>query len=414
MSLTAIIVAQEVIATGDGSLRAGLPIAGKSLFERQAEKAIAGGVTKILVLISTLPQWLTLAIDRLSSPSVQVAPVRSATEILWHVEELDDVLLIADGLYASSHCYTSVLEAAAPALLATTDHQAASEFERIDGQTRWAGLALLPYDLVSQIQNLPSDWDITSTLLRQAVQAGASRLMRDPIIMERGDLTIIDDAMDASLVTSHMLQQADVGGGGMGQRLIFSPVSTLLGPSLLSRNIPTAGFFGIAVALASVSLIVGGFGQPLWAAVAAIFGHVAASLGSYQSIFTGSNKLIGRLKNAGFGLFSLLPVAILIPEMPHSLSDTGGISLVVLSLSLIIFWSLRDPLTRLAGGFANDADYLLFDIEMFSIALLVAGVVNFPMAAIQVSALAASAGLLIWVRQMSTKTAEADKNRPKV
>lgn len=414
MSLTAIIVAQEVTDSGDGSLRAGLPLAGKSLFERQAEQAIAVGATKILTLVSTLPQWLTSSIDKLSTQAIQVIPVRSAGEILPHVKETDEVLLIADALHAPAHCYTSILEISAPVLLATPDNQAAIEFERIDGQTRWAGLALLPSSLVSKIGDMPSDWDITSTLLRQAVQAGARRLMCDPLILERGELAIIDDASDASLVTSLMLQKADSVEGGTGHRLVFSPLAKLVGPWSLSRNISTTALFCGATAFATGSLIAAAFGQPLWAAIAAMCGHAVTTLGSYQSIFTGSGKTITRLKSVGLGLSALLPIAILIPYMTYLFEQSGITSLIVLALSLIMLWFVRAPLGRLAGGNVNDADHLLVDAEIFSIALLVASAANIPMAALQACLLAGVTGLLAWVWRMARKTTLNGKNRSKV
>jgi hypothetical protein len=46
-------------------------------------------------------------------------------------------------------------------------------FERIDAQSRWAGLALVTGQLLRETAETLRDWDLQSTLLRRAVQAGA-------------------------------------------------------------------------------------------------------------------------------------------------------------------------------------------------------------------------------------------------
>ena len=51
-------------------------------------------------------------------------------------------------------------------------------FERIDSAHRWAGLARVDANMLGATAAMLGDWDLQSTLLRRAVQAGA-RL--DPI-----------------------------------------------------------------------------------------------------------------------------------------------------------------------------------------------------------------------------------------
>ena len=49
-------------------------------------------------------------------------------------------------------------------------------FERIDAQSRWAGVALVDAHLLGSTAAMLGDWDLQSTLLRRALQEGALRL----------------------------------------------------------------------------------------------------------------------------------------------------------------------------------------------------------------------------------------------
>src|SRR3546814_5659744 len=67
----------------------------------------------------------------------------------------------------------------APVLLTVNERIKEPGFERIDAQYRWAGLARLNFrQLMDTVHTLDllADWDLQSTLLRHAVQAGAGRL----------------------------------------------------------------------------------------------------------------------------------------------------------------------------------------------------------------------------------------------
>lgn len=401
MSLVALILATEFSQGEAGILRASLPLAGRTLLERQAEQARAVGASHILVMVATLPQDLTGAMDRIRASGCPVTPLRSISEIPAHVGAQDQLMLVADGLVAPEACYEALADANAPALLATPDNQAARDLERIDGQTRWAGLALLPHAMVAQLGNVPDDWDIGSTLLRQAVQAGGHRIMCEAALFERGEVAIITNSVEASLITTSMLQQADFGGEGMGQRALFAPLARLVGPALLRQHVPTTALYGGGLGLLAAGLAAACFGQPLWAAVAGLLASGAYALGGFQQLFTENRGIITRLKQAASIAAHAFPLALITPSLLRAPSKPESLYLGALALIVITLWAVRKPLIESKA--ADTRSITLADPEMFFVILGLAAIFGLPMMALPVAGILAVAGILLWLMQTSEK-----------
>lgn len=397
MSLTTLILASEISQQDGGGLRAALPLAGRTLLEGQAERAQEAGATRFLILVATLPQELTAAMDRIAARGVEVIPVRSAAEIAAQVRDNDKLLLVADALYAPPACYKAVAEATAPAVLATPDNQAARDLERIDAQTRWAGLALVPQSVVAGLAHISEDWDIGSTLLRQTIQAHARRIMCEPALFERGEIAILTNPVEASLVTTTMLQQAEFGGEGMGQRALFAPLARLIGPALLSKNIPTSAFLGGTVALLAGGLTAAIFGHPLWAAIAGIFASAGFALGGFQQLFTEIRGSAAKLRQVAEWLAYLFPLALVGPAISRWPWKTDTIYLAAIALTLMLLWTVRKALLRFKKEEEMRPDILLPDPEIFFIILAGAALSGFPMMALPIATLLAAGGILAWL-----------------
>ena len=66
------------------------------------------------------------------------------------------------------------LETDAEALVLTVpDDEAHEDFERVDGASRWSGVALVEGRMLGATAAMLGDWDLPSTLLRRSLQAGA-------------------------------------------------------------------------------------------------------------------------------------------------------------------------------------------------------------------------------------------------
>ena len=397
MSLTVLILASEMSHSENDGLRAAFSLAGRTLLERQAECAQDVGATRFLILVATLPQELTAAMDRIAARGGEVIPVRSASEIFAQIKDDDQILLIADGLCAPPTCYKALTEVNAPAVLATPDNQAARDLERIDAQTRWAGLALVPRSVFADLAHISDDWDVGSTLLRQTIQAQARRIMCEPIMFERGEIAVLTNSVEASLVTARMLQQAEFGGEGLGKQALFSPFARLVGPVLLSRNIPTTAFFGSAAALLLVGLVSAFMDQPFWASIAGILASISFALGEFQQLFTKTRSGFAKLKRLGEWLAFLFPVAIISPVLKQWPWQAETLYLGALSLILMLLWRVGKALFHLQNDDAPRSDIFLSDPEIFFVILAISSIIGFPMMALPVASLLAACGILIWL-----------------
>jgi len=176
VTLAALIAAYHEADDAGGGLRATLPIAGRTLIERQVRLAVGAGAEPVVVVVERVTSTLGAALDRLRSEGVTLVLARSAAEAAEAVHSSDRVLLVGDGLVAPEAAIARLTSLDGPAILVVPDLRVDDRYERIDAQSRWAGLALIDGDMLKQTAAMLRDWDLQSTLLRRAVQAGARQL----------------------------------------------------------------------------------------------------------------------------------------------------------------------------------------------------------------------------------------------
>ena len=190
MTLAALIAAYHESDEPGGGLRATLPLAGRTLLERQARLAASAGATAIIVVVERVPPELTAAIDRLRSEGIDLVIARNAVEAAEAVDPGERLLLIGDGLIASESHIERLAALGGYTLLTMPDLRADDRYERIDADSRWAGLAMIDGALLRQTASMLRDWDLQSTLLRRTVQAGARQLSigggEEPLLVAEG------------------------------------------------------------------------------------------------------------------------------------------------------------------------------------------------------------------------------------
>jgi len=175
-----------------GGLRALLPLAGRTLLEYQVRCASAGGAAPIIVIVERVPQALQDAFERLRLDGIGVFPVSDVREALSRFEGGSMILLLGDGIAPPADVVAAMANGAEPAIATVPDDEDHSTFERIDAQTRWAGVALVDAHLLGSTAAMLGDWDLQSTLLRRAVQEGALRIPAseaggEPLLVERAE-----------------------------------------------------------------------------------------------------------------------------------------------------------------------------------------------------------------------------------
>lgn len=160
-----------------GGLRALLPLAGHALLDYQARCLASAGAAPIVVYVERIPPALQTVFERLRADGIAMVAVSDAADAASRFEAGSDVLLLADGVIPDLEDLSRLAEAEGPLILTVPDDEAHAAYERIDGERRWGGLARLDSSAIGATAAMLGDWDIQSTLLRRAIQAG---VMLDP------------------------------------------------------------------------------------------------------------------------------------------------------------------------------------------------------------------------------------------
>jgi hypothetical protein len=176
-----------------GGLRALLPLAGRTLVEYQVRCASAAGAAPIVVVVERVPQALQDAFERLRLDGVGVLPVSDVGEAVSRFEAGSMILVIGDGIAPPADLVTTLAEEPEAAIATVPDDENHAMFERIDAESRWAGVALVDSRLLGSTAAMLGDWDLQSTLLRRTIQDGAIRV---PVSDIGGDPLLAENAED--------------------------------------------------------------------------------------------------------------------------------------------------------------------------------------------------------------------------
>lgn len=259
MTLVAVAAAQylaeDVDPWGMPRLRALLPLAGMTLIEQQAERAREAGAARLLLLVDGVPAALAEACDRIRARGLPVELFRDGLGLMRLAADADRLLLVADGLVAGGQPWQAMARARAPALLVTDDTLVTQELERIDPQTRWAGLAVIEREALASLEQAPPDWDPQLLLLRRAVQQGAPRIGWDQALFVSGDIALATSGGGAAEMEQRLMSRRDERDSGIARRWLLGPLVRLFSGPLLGAQ--ASGKAGRATALAAALAALG-------------------------------------------------------------------------------------------------------------------------------------------------------------
>jgi hypothetical protein len=229
-----------------GGLRALLPLAGRTLLEYQARCAAAAGAAPIVVVVERVPQALQDAFERLRLDGIGVFPVSDVEEAVSRFEAGSMILLIGDGIAPPAGLAAQIAQESEPAVATVPDDEVHDAFERIDAESRWAGVALLDARLLGSTAAILGDWDLQSTLLRRTLQDGARRVPVDaaagePLLAERAEQ--LED-FQRGLVAGSRAERTD-----WASRYVLPPVEEVATQQLMETAVRPAWLIWAALAL---------------------------------------------------------------------------------------------------------------------------------------------------------------------
>jgi hypothetical protein len=230
----------------NGGLRALLPLSGRTLIEYQARCAAAAGAAPIVIVVERVPQALQDAFERLRLDGVGTFAVSDIGEAVSRFEAGSMILLIGDGIAPPAELVASMADEAEPAVGVVPDDEVHAMFERIDAESRWAGVAVVEAQLLGSTAAILGDWDLQSTLLRRTLQEGARRV---PVSDVGGDPLLAESAEDLQDFQRRLLVSSRGARPDWVSRYLLPPIEEFATERLMESGVRPLWLMWTAVAL---------------------------------------------------------------------------------------------------------------------------------------------------------------------
>lgn len=217
-----------------GALRALFPLAGRTLLEYQVRCASAAGAAPIVVVVERVPQALQDTLERLRLDGIGVFPVSDVSEAVSRFEAGSFILVIGDGIAPPASLVMAIASEQEAAVSTVPDDEQHRAFERIDGESRWAGVALVDSHLLGSTAAMLGDWDLQSTLLRRSIQEGARRT---PAAEEGGEPLLVESAEQLADFQKHLIRASLGDRDDAASRYILPPLEDFSTEQLMETNV---------------------------------------------------------------------------------------------------------------------------------------------------------------------------------
>lgn len=341
---TALLVALK--RTNNSDLRAMLPLAGRSVLAWQVDLARQLGCERIICLCEA-PQTEILELQReTEATGGEFHAVRGNLQLVTLLRADDELVMIADGLIIDN---AIALEAVQPAVwlkkmvLSIPSDSAYSrenpdDFERIDADRNWAGIAVMDAVQAQKLAELPPDGDALSLLLRLALQSG---VQCEPLVLDRETaqgLVLATSVEALAKRETALIEQS-------GEPAIWTGPGIALASELAKRLSPRGLQHGFALSLAATgSFLLSGavfsaFGFGAFGLVLVAMGAFGSRLAAaWASLRTG---LFGAPDRSGLSrIFSALVDCVAVGSLVLALAPSPG-QFAVIALPLFTIGLFR-------------------------------------------------------------------------
>lgn len=244
---------------GPGGLRALVPLAGRPLVEHQLRRLVAAGAKHLLVLVDEVPLELAEVVTLLRREGVSVLPVAGLDMAAEQLSPDRACLLVADACLADETVLRRLAAGPVPGLATLPDTVTDDRHERMDADTRWAGVALLNGARVADAAAMLGSWDPVSTLLRRTVQEDAPRVD----VADSAPVLLLHPS-EVAEADRQIVRAAEHRPTNWSERWLEAPLVRLAVPRLVERGTAPEALAGPGGALALVAggLALGGWRWP--------------------------------------------------------------------------------------------------------------------------------------------------------
>jgi hypothetical protein len=337
-SIPDVALLSAALATGDANVAApeitNSTLGGQSLLEHQIGQLGRLGVSRFLVEVDHVTGALLHLADSNSKNGRSVEFVRSGSDIQRLLHPSDRLWVQSEAVYVAPDLLKQMLSHAG-AFIVTLDGRDENEaFERIDLNTRWAGVALLEAQTAVSLQNLPEGWSMTSSILRQALQDKVGFYTLNQQYIQEGKLRLVRSVQDFSTLNREILVGRIDQSGGFLETRILAPIAARIAPSVWGISAGPALVSGASIISAASSLALGATGFIPAAIVAAMVAIVLNILGATVADRNDSTPLSRLAPMAVWALLGLSTLATARLDMSYS-SDGIFAALIVVGLAVL-------------------------------------------------------------------------------
>ena len=353
------------VVSADGEVALPLtPLFGRPMIHHMIKALQRIGITQFCVGVDTVPGALLSYRDQVAKEGLELRFVREPSAMAPLLAADTRALVLRGDTIWDVKLIDRALKHDGP-LIATVEERSENQmFERIDLNSRWAGMAILDRNSLAALTQLPEGWDMASALLRQAMQDNVTIWPLKQSEIQDGHVRRFENVGDLAAAQSLLLAPPANCPVTLESKL-FSKGLARFGPAIWSvtwgRGGAELGFPGLS--LIAAILAVTAF--PLVASVAAI-GAVLASLirnivrsAEYRSV---RPDWVGM---AGWALLATALIAVLKLTEP-SYFEAGFLALTLTGLSVV------------SAHHHNGANYRLLSPLVIALALMLGMLAGSP------------------------------------
>jgi hypothetical protein len=209
-----------------------LPLFDGVIVEHQLLWAVQLGAERIIFLSPSMPGALLQYVDQLKDDGVAAEIVRSAADLMQYATATDEVIFIGDGILPRGEFLDILADNDRELIFVVDNAEQYSDFELIDLNHRWLGVATIQASRLAELADVPDDWDVGSALLRVAVQAGARRESITGTAIANGILAFLQNDDHIADFEQKRLRNPERVEGNFLSRFLFQPLQNRLIPKL--------------------------------------------------------------------------------------------------------------------------------------------------------------------------------------
>lgn len=269
-----------LLCLGDVDHGAVLPVApifGQPLLHHIVKQLERLRISRFFIGVDSVSGALLSYGDRAKQSGLDVKFVREPQALAAEISPETSVLVLrVDTLWSSEMLGKAIAEQRP--LIATVEERSENQnFERIDLNHRWPGLAILERRSLDALTALPDGWDMASALLRQALQDKCRLWPIHQSELQAGNIRKLNDEADLLAAQAMLVPILGVGSNSLENSSLMPMVSRLMpsvwsvpwGRSLVEWLFPVTALSAAAFALVNL---------PIAAVIAAVLAIFAASL----------------------------------------------------------------------------------------------------------------------------------------